>query len=245
MAQCRSVGRGLSRSLLTPAQASADPRTTNGDCPPPVKCSSAVAGLVPGVGRWGWGDPPGAAALQVVGHEWVLEMVGADLAKCSQKASSGSFKWNEIEGNLFMLTTVAPRAPAGCAPALRHAPGHSLSLLPRPQPPFLGAVKGVPKCCQANDVLERLNWERGGGLGDGGVWTAKPVKRPPQQPAHPPKRQLLGAADAQTAHPATSSTAPAHQLLGSANAETTPAGAPAAAADRTQRPDATCEGKKG
>ena len=37
----------------------------------------------------------------------------------------------------------------------------------------------------------------------------------------------------------------AHQLLGSANAETTPAGAPAAAADRTQRPDATCEGKNG
>ena len=54
-----------------------------------------------------------------------------------------------------------------------------------------------------------------------------------------------GAADAHTAHPATSSTAPAHQLLSSANAETTPAGAPAAAADRTQRPNATREGKKG
>ena len=36
-------------------------------------------------------------------------------------------------------------------------------------------------------------------------------------------RQLLGAADAQTAHHVTSSTAPTHQLLGSANAETTPA----------------------
>ena len=48
-------------------------------------------------------------------------------------------------------------------------------------------------------------------------------------------RQLLGAADAQTAH----------QLLGSVNAETTPAGAPAPAADRTQRPDAACEGKNG
>ena len=58
-------------------------------------------------------------------------------------------------------------------------------------------------------------------------------------------RQLLGAADAQTAHHATFSTAPSHQLLGSANAETTPAGAPAAAADRKQRPDATCEGKNG
>ena len=57
--------------------------------------------------------------------------------------------------------------------------------------------------------------------------------------------QLLGAADAQTAHPATSSAAPAHQLLGSANAEMTPAGAPAAAADRKKRPDATCEGKNG
>ena len=45
-------------------------------------------------------------------------------------------------------------------------------------------------------------------------------------------RQLLGAADAQTAH----------QLLGSANAETTPARAPAAAADRKQQPD---EGKNG
>ena len=44
--------------------------------------------------------------------------------------------------------------------------------------------------------------------------------------------QLLGAADAQTAHHATFSTAPTHQLLGSANAEMTPARAPAAAADR-------------
>ena len=58
-------------------------------------------------------------------------------------------------------------------------------------------------------------------------------------------RQLLGAADAQTAHPASFSTAPTHQRLGSANAETAPARAPAAAADRTQRPDATCEGKNG
>ena len=80
---------------------------------------------------------------------------------------------------------------------------------------------------------------------DGGVWRANTVKRPRQQPAQPPIRQILGAADAQTAHPATFSTAPAHQRLGSANAETTPAGAPAAAADRTQRPDATCEGKNG
>ena len=58
-------------------------------------------------------------------------------------------------------------------------------------------------------------------------------------------RQLLRATDAQTAHHATSSTAPAHQPLGSAKTETTPARAPAAAADRKQRPDATCEGKNG
>ena len=58
-------------------------------------------------------------------------------------------------------------------------------------------------------------------------------------------RQLLGAADAQTAHHATFNTAPTHQVLGSANTETTPARAPAAAADRKQQPDATCEGKNG
>ena len=40
-----------------------------------------------------------------------------------------------------------------------------------------------------------------GGAVDRGVWTAKTVKQPPQQPAHPPIRQLLGAADTQTAQP--------------------------------------------
>ena len=79
---------------------------------------------------------------------------------------------------------------------------------------------------------------------DSDVCTAKTVKRPATTSTSS-IRQLLGAADAQTAHPATSSTAPTHQLLGSVNAETTPAGAPAAAADRTQRPNATCEGKNG
>ena len=51
------------------------------------------------------------------------------------------------------------------------------------------------------------------------------VKRPPQHPAQPPVRQLLGPA------PAT--------------AETTPAGTRAAAAVSTQRPDAAREGKTG
>ena len=50
----------------------------------------------------------------------------------------------------------------------------------------------------------------------GGEWAAKTNKRPPQQPAQLPVRQLLGSADA----------------------ETTPQGTTAAAAVRTQRPDA-------
>ena len=54
-----------------------------------------------------------------------------------------------------------------------------------------------------------------------------------------PVRQLLGMANA----PAVTNTAPVHQRRGSANAETTPAEAPAAAADTTQRPNAACEGK--
>jgi hypothetical protein len=80
---------------------------------------------------------------------------------------------------------------------------------------------------------------------DRGAWTAKTVKTTPATTSTSSIRQLLGAAHAQTAHPAASSTAPTHQPLGSAIAETTPAGAPAAAADRKQRPDATCEGKNG
>ena len=87
----------------------------------------------------------------------------------------------------------------------------------------------------------------------GRLWTAcgqrcvdsKNSQTTPPTTSTTPTRQLLGAADAQTAHPATFSTAPTPQLLGSANAETTPAGAPAAAAARTQRPDAICEGKNG
>ena len=116
--------------------------------------------------------------------------------------------------------------------------------------PGLGTeVLGHRTACPTNTRVRTVfcedfivRWTR---RGRGGVWTAKTVKRPRQQPAQPPIRQFLGAADAQTAHPATFSTAPTHQRLGSANAETTPAGAPAAAADRTQRPDATCEGTNG
>ena len=62
-----------------------------------------------------------------------------------------------------------------------------------------------------------------------GVWTAKTVKRPPQQPAQPQYANCW-------AHHATSSTAPAHQPLGSANAETTPARALAGARIRHCEP---------
>ena len=57
----------------------------------------------------------------------------------------------------------------------------------------------------------------------GGVRAAETVTRPLHEPAQPP----------------------VYQPLGSANAETTPAGTRAAAADRTHRPNATCEGKNG
>ena len=125
-----------------------------------------------------------------------------------------------------------------CMAALRpHAEVQARIAAATPTVGYVGA-------CRLRGPLSQLSTAAGGGWGVC-VWTAKTVKRPPQQPAQPPKRQLLGATDAQTAHPATFSTAPAHQILGSANAETTPARAPAAAADRTQRPDATCEGETG
>ena len=87
----------------------------------------------------------------------------------------------------------------------------------------------------------------------GRLWTAcgqrcvdsKNSQTTPATSATSSIRQLLGAVDAQTTHHATFSTALTHQLLGSANAETTPARAPAAATDRKQQPDATCEGKNG
>ena len=80
---------------------------------------------------------------------------------------------------------------------------------------------------------------------DRGVWTAKTVKRPRQQPAHPQYANYWAPLTRKRHTNATFSTAPTHQLLGSANEETTPARALAAAADRKQQPDATCEGKNG
>ena len=82
-----------------------------------------------------------------------------------------------------------------------------------------------------------------------GLWTervdSKHSQTTPATTSTTSIRQLLGAADTQTAQHATSSTAPAHQPLGSANTETTLARAPAAAADRKKQPGATCERKHG
>ena len=92
----------------------------------------------------------------------------------------------------------------------------------------------------ADDLDDTRRWGGGGGTGasrtrdrgeacggrperGGGEWAATTVKRPPQPPAQPP----------------------VHQLSGPDDAATPPQGTPAAAADRTQRPDATCEGKNG
>ena len=57
-------------------------------------------------------------------------------------------------------------------------------------------------------------------------------------------RQLLGTMNAQAAA-TTTNTAQVQQPLGTANAETTQAGAQAVAANKTQQPDTTCEGKNG
>ena len=77
-----------------------------------------------------------------------------------------------------------------------------------------GAIGPHARGNAARHVVDDLNAE--------GEWAAKTLKRPPQQPAQPPVRQLLGPV----------------------NLETTPQGTPAVAAVRTQRPDAAREGKK-
>ena len=96
-------------------------------------------------------------------------------------------------------------------------------------------------------VEEQGTWaaQKHSEAGDGRPVDSKHSQTTPATTSTSSIRQLLGAADTQTAHHATFSTVPTRQLLGSANAETTPARAPAAAADRKQRPDATCEGKNG
>ena len=56
------------------------------------------------------------ALLEVVGHEWVLNEVGRELNAVAQRTReqpNAPFPWTEVEADMFLLTTVAPRAPAG------------------------------------------------------------------------------------------------------------------------------------
>ena len=78
-----------------------------------------------------------------------------------------------------------------------------------------------------------------------GLWTEAREQKPSNDPHNNQHNPQYANYWAPLTHHAPFSTAPVRQRLGSANAETTPAGAPAAAADRTQRPDATCEAKNG
>ena len=84
----------------------------------------------------------------------------------------------------------------------------------------------------------RTQKHSGAGYGrpvDRGAWTAKTVKRPRRQPAHPQYANYWVPL-AHKWHTMPHSAQPQH---------TTPARAPAAAAGRKQQPDATCEGKNG
>ena len=102
-----------------------------------------------------------------------------------------------------------------------------------------GAHQGQTSCEGEKDIWWTAGTARGGtghlGLTHtetqrGRLWTACRQRRVDSKTSQTTSattstssiRQLLGAADAQTAHHATFSTAPTHQLLGSANAETTP-----------------------
>ena len=159
--------------------------------------------------------------------------------------------------------------PALSLPGARATPAQPASgggCLPQPRWAVCATGAGAHQGQTSREGEKHIWWTAGtarGGTGHlglthtetqrGRLWTAcgqrrvgsKNSQTTPATTSTSSIRQLLGPADAQTAHPATFSTAPAHQPLGSANAETTPAGALAAAADRTQRPDATCEGKTG
>ena len=160
-----------------------------------------------------------------------------------------------------------PGQPAPSLPGARATPAQPASgggCLPQPRWAICatgaGAHQGQTSCEGEKDIWWTVGTAHAGtghlGLThteaqQGRLWTAcgqrrvdsKNSQTTPATTSTSSIRQLLGAADAQTAHHATFSTAPTHQLLGSANAETAPARAPVAAAGRKQRPDATCEGK--
>ena len=162
-----------------------------------------------------------------------------------------------------------PGQPAPSLPGARATPAQPASgggCLPQPTWAVCSTRVGAHQRQTSQEGEKDIWWTIGatrGGAGHlslthtetqrGSLWTAcgqrrvdsKNSQTTPATTSTTSIHQLLSATDAQTAHHATSSTVPAHQPLGSTNAETTPARAPAAAADRKQRPDATCEGKNG
>ena len=160
-----------------------------------------------------------------------------------------------------------PGQPAPSLPGARATPAQPASgggCLPQPRWAVCATGAGAHQGQTSREGEKDIWWTAGttrGGTGHlgltetqrGRLWTAcgqrrvdnKNSQTTPATTSTSSIHLLLGAADTQTAHHATFSTAPTHEILGSANAETTPARAPAAAADRKQQPDATCEGKNG
>ena len=131
----------------------------------------------------------------------------------------------QSKGEAVLPSAFPPLAPPGAEGGASACPCRRESSMP-----------GTPRPRTARDVLKRdlvNRWPHapaqptGGGGGD----SPPPPSPPPPLPNPPPPGGASGQRHT--------------KLLGSANAETTPAGAAAAAADRTQRPDATCEGKNG
>ena len=175
----------------------------------------------------------------------------------------------DVFGESRQGQNVCQKKGAGVPGGARATPAQPASgggCLPQPRWAVCAAGAGAHQGQTSREGEKDIWWTAGtahGGTGHlglmhsetqrGRLWTAcgqrrvdsKNSQTTPATTSTSSIRQLLGAADAQTAHHATFSTAPTHQLLGSVNAETTPARAPAAAADRAQRPDATCEGKNG
>ena len=153
-----------------------------------------------------------------------------------------------------------PGQPAPSLPGARATPAQLASgggCLPQPKWAVCATGTGAHQGQTSREGEKDIWWVAGtkrGGPGHlglthtetqrGRLWTAcgqrhvdnKNSQTTPATTSTSSIRQLLGAADAQTAHHATFSTAPTHQLLGSANVETTPTRAPAAAADRKQQP---------
>ena len=140
---------------------------------------------------------------------------------------------------------MAPKPPGGPQPPQVVRPPPLQTLIPDPHSTSVMAIRP--------GQMFGWGWGAGGGAQRGRLWTACGQARgqqiqsnDPRNNQHNPQYANYWAPLTRKRHiPPHPAQPPAHQRLGSANAETTPAGAPAAAADRTQRPDATCKGKNG